>query len=104
MSEFDGKRTKEDVIPTIQVFEGIGELAVGGSVSGGDVNRILFTSLAMLNAPLVNSYLLANKVMLTDRTTKTKIFPRAGMDLLGGETYIAPQEEVPELPTEQENP
>jgi hypothetical protein len=99
----DGRKTDEDAIPTIQEFEGIGELTVGGSVSGGDTTRVVFTALAMLNDPLVNSYFLAQKMRMTDRMTKTRIFPRDGMALLNGETYSAPQVEVVELPETQEN-
>ena len=99
----DGRKTNEDTIPTIQDFEGIGELTVGGSVSGGDTTRVVFTALAMLNDPLVNSYFLAQKMRMTDRMTKTRIFPRDGMALLNGETYTTPQEEVIALPETQEN-
>jgi hypothetical protein len=99
----DGRKTKEDSIPTIQNFEGIGELTVGGSVAGGDTTRVVFTALAMLNDPMVNSYFLAQKMKMSDRMTKTQIFPRDGMSLPNGETYREPQEEVLELPAAQEN-
>jgi len=99
----DGRKTDEDSIPTIQMFEGFGELTVGGSVSGGDTTRVVFTALAMLNDPLVNSYFLAQKMKMSDRMTKTRIFPRDGMVLPNGETYSEPQEEVLELPEAQEN-
>lgn len=99
----DGKKKNEDTIPTIQNFEGIGELTVGGSAAGGDATRMLFNALAMLNNPLVNSYLLAQKLKLSDRMTKTRIFPREGMALPNGEIYIEPQVEVVELPETQEN-
>ncbi len=98
----DGRQTKEDNIPTIQEFEGFGELTVGGSAAGGDSGRVLFIAVAMLNNPLVNSYFLAQKLKLSDRMTKTKIFPRDGMALPNGETYSEPQEEVIELPETQE--
>jgi hypothetical protein len=98
----DGRKSNEDVIPTIQEFEGFGELTVGGSASGGDSTRVVFTALAMLNDPLVNSYFLAQKLKLSDRMTKTRIFPRDGMALPNGETYTVPQEEVIELPETQE--
>jgi hypothetical protein len=100
MSEFKGKSSAEDAIPVIQEFEGFGEITAGGSVAGGDVNRILFISLALLNHPIVNSYLLANKVKVTDRTTKTEIFPRDGMSLQGGEVFSVPQKETSELSAE----
>ena len=98
----DGIKTKEDSIPTIQMFEGFGELTVGGSVSGGDSTRVVFTALAMLNDPMVNSYFLATKLKLSDRMTKNPIFPRDGMALPNGETFSEPQEEVLELPETQE--
>ena len=99
----DGIKTNDDTIPTIQMFEGCGELTVGGSASGGDATRILFNSLALLDDPMVNSYFLAQKLKLSDRMTKTKLFPRDGMALPNGETYSVPQEEVLELPEAQEN-
>lgn len=93
MNGFDGRRAGEDRIPSVQEFEGFGELTVGGSVAGGDVNRLVFTALAMLNHPLINSFLLANKVKMSDRITKTRIFPRPGMSLLDGvyEEEVLPQ-------------
>lgn len=103
MSGFDGRRTNEDIIPRVKDFEGFGELTVGGSVAAGDVNRVLFTALAILNSPQVNSFLLANRVKLSDRITKTRIFPREGMALPDGEVFIEPKEEVVDLPAEQEN-
>ena len=99
----DGKKKNEDTIPTVQYFKGIGDLTVGGSASGGDATRMLFNALAMLNNPMVNSYLLAQKLKLSDRMTKTKIFPRDGMALPNGESYSEPQVEVVELPETQEN-
>lgn len=99
----DGRQAKEDTIPIIQMFEGIGELTVGGSAAGGDSGRVLFIAVAMLNDPLVNSYFLAQKLKLSDRMTKTKIFPREGMALPNGETYSVPPVEATELPEAQEN-
>jgi hypothetical protein len=99
----DGKKKDEDIIPTIQEFEGFGELTVGGTASGGDSTRLVFTALAMLNDPLINSYFLAQKLKLSDRMTKTRIFPREGMSLPNGETHSLPQVEVVELPETQEN-
>jgi hypothetical protein len=99
----DGKKKNEDTIPTIQEFEGFGELTVGGSAAGGDSGRVLFIGVAMLDDPLVNSYFLAQKLKLSDRMTKTKIFPREGMALPNGETYSLPPVEVVELPETQEN-
>lgn len=99
----DGRKTNEDSIPTIQMFEGFGELTVGGSAVGGDRTRVVFTALAMLNDPMVNSYFLAQKLKLSDRMTKTAIFPRDGMALPNGENFSEPQEEILELPKAQEN-
>jgi hypothetical protein len=103
MSEFNGRRADEDIIPTVEEFDGFGELTVGGSVAAGDTNRLVFTALAMLDDPAVNQYLLANKVKMQDRITKTRIFPRDGMSLPGGEVFSFPQEEVVELPDAQES-
>lgn len=103
MTSFDGRGAAEDNIPSVQMFEGIGELTVGGTVAAGDATRVLFTALAVQNDPNVNAYLLANRLKLSDRLTKTKIFPRDGMALPGGEVYSAPQEETLELPAVQEN-
>jgi hypothetical protein len=58
--------------------------------------------MALQDDPLVNSYFLAQKLKLSDRMTKTKIFPRDGMALPNGETYSEPQEEVVELSDTQE--
>lgn len=93
MSSFDGRSTNEDNIPKVQEFEGFGELTVGGSVASGDITRVLFTVIAMLNDPTVNSFLLANKLKMTDRVTKTKIFPREGMALPNGEVYSEQESE-----------
>lgn len=103
MNSFTGVKSGEDHIPQVQTFEGFGELTVGGSVAQGDVTRMLFTALALLNDPTVNSYLLANKLKLADRITKTRIFPRDGMALPNGETYSEPQEETVDLSVDQEN-
>lgn len=103
MSGFDGRKTNEDLTPTIQGFEGVGELAVGGLVAGGDMNRLIFTALSLLNDPVVNSYLLANKVKMQDRVTNTRIFPRDGMPLPNGEVFSTPQEEEVVLSETQEN-
>jgi len=92
MSEFKGVSAREEVLPEIKHFDGVGELAVGGSVSGGDYSRMLFICDILRNDPVVNSYLLANKLKLTDRVTKTKIFPREGMALPEGETYTEPEQ------------
>lgn len=101
MSSFTGLR--EDLIPKVQEFEEFGELTVGGSVAAGDINRVIFTSLSMLNNPTINAFLLANKVKMSDRITKTRIFPREGMALPDGKVYEEVEEEKLELPKEQEN-
>lgn len=93
MSSFDGRSANEDTIPKVQEFEGFGELTIGGSVAAGDVTRVLFTALAMLNDPTVNSFLLANKLKMSDRVTKTRIFPRTGMALPNGEFYSEQESE-----------
>ena len=100
MSTLDGRRSDgAEEVPVIKEFEGLGELTVGGSITGGDYSRLLFTALSLLDNPTVNSYLLANHLKLKDRITKTQIFPREGMSLPEGEVYEAPQE-VLELPAE----
>ena len=78
---------KDEKIPSVENFPGVGELTVGGTVAGGDTTRILFTALALADNPVVNQYLLANKLKLTDRMTGTQIFPREGMALPGGEVF-----------------
>lgn len=103
MNSLDGRRADEDLIPRVQEFEGVGELTVGGTVAAGDVNRLLFTCLVLLNDPAVNSYMLANGLKLQDRLTKTKVFPRDGMSLPNGEVFSAPQEETLDLPETTEN-
>lgn len=93
MSSFDGRSANEDNIPKVQEFEGFGELTVGGSVASGDITRVLFTVIAMLDDPMVNSFLLANKLKMSDRITKTTIFPREGMSLPNGEVYSEQESE-----------
>jgi hypothetical protein len=83
MSSFDGRKANEESIPVIQHYEGFGELVTGGS----DVLKVLTTALCMLDDPRVNQYLLDCKLKLSDRITKTKIFPRKGMSLPDGMTY-----------------
>lgn len=67
----------------IENFEGIGEITIGV----GSNWHIIAVALCLLNNPQINKYLLAQKLKLTDRITKTKIFPREGMALPGGEVY-----------------
>lgn len=73
----------------IETFEGIGELTLGV----GSTNQILATAVVLLNHPQVNRFLLAQKLKMSDRITKTKIFPRGGMALPDGETYKEPSTE-----------
>jgi len=70
----------------IENFEGVGELTIGV----GSTNQILATAVVLLNHPQVNKFLLAQKMKMSDRITKTKIFPREGMALPDGETYKEP--------------
>ncbi len=70
----------------IEYFDGIGELTIGI----GSTLHILVTALCMFDDPKINHFLLAQKLKLSDRITKTKIFPREGMALPGGETYPEP--------------
>ena len=67
----------------IENFEGIGELTVGV----GNTLYILVTAICMFDDPKINYFLLAQKLKLSDRLTKTKIFPREGMALPDGEIY-----------------
>jgi hypothetical protein len=91
MVEFKGTSPNAVDVARIEEFEGFGELTVGGS---GDNWRIVMISLVLLDNPRLNQFLLANKLKLSDRITKTKIFPRDGMSLPGGEVYQSPSEEV----------
>ncbi len=77
----------EDNIAKIVRYPGIGELTVGGG------REVLWVALCMLNDPLVNQYLLDNKLVLKDRMTKTSVFPREGMALPFGEVYEEEKEE-----------
>lgn len=83
MNSFDGRGAKEDSIPVVQAYPGIGEIVTGGS----DATRVILTAICMLNDPQVNQYLLDCKLRLTDRITKTIIFPREGMALPNGYVY-----------------
>ena len=67
----------------IEHFEGIGEITIGI----GNNWHILVTALCIQNDPQVNRFLLLQKLKLSDRMTKTNIFPREGMALPNGETY-----------------
>ena len=91
ITKFDGAPSKpqsEDplAVAAVENFAGIGEITIGI----GSNWHILTTALCLLNDPQVNKYLLAQKLKLTDRMTKTKIFPREGMALPDGQTYRAP--------------
>ena len=93
MSTFDEKNHAEVAVPAVKEFAGIGELVVGGVAGGSNINHILFTALVVQDNPQTNSYLLANKLSMADRFTKTVIFPREGMALPEGEVFEVPQEE-----------
>jgi len=80
----------------IESFEGVGEITVGGASSNW---YILVVAMCLMNEPQANKYMLANKLKVTDRITKTRIFPREGMALPDGEVYEDPtKEEVLTLP------
>ncbi len=70
----------------IESFEGIGELTIG---IGSD-KHILTTAIVLLNNPQINKFLLVQQLKMSDRITKTKIFPREGMALPDGEVYHEP--------------
>ena len=80
--------TPADVLK-MEHFEGIGELTIGVS---SQMNLIV-TALCLLDHPTVNKFFLAQKLRLSDRMTKTKIFPRPGMALPNGEVYQEPEVE-----------
>ncbi len=83
-NEFQAKSPLETA--SIENFEGIGDITTGI----GGVEHVLAVSLCILNNPQVNKFLLAQKLKLSDRITKTKIFPREGMALPDGEVYHEP--------------
>jgi hypothetical protein len=85
MNSFDGRGAAEEVIPVVKSYPGIGELVTGGS----DSTRVILTALCMLNDPKVNEYLLDCKLRLSDRLTKTAIFPREGMALPNGDVFVS---------------
>ena len=74
-----------DPLETVKLenFEGIGEITIGV----GSNAHMTFVALSLLNDPQVNKFLLAQKLKLEDRITKTKIFPRKNMALPNGEFY-----------------
>ena len=91
INQFDGSPSKprsEDPLDIVAVenFEGIGEITIGVD----DNWRTLMVSICLLNDPQVNKYLLLRKLKLSDRLTKTEIFPREGMSLPDGQTYHVP--------------
>ena len=81
--DYNGRNSLEDKIPVLKNYEGFGDLIVGRSA---DI-KVLITALCMLDHPLVNQYLLDNKLKLSDRITKTSVFPREGMSLPNGQVY-----------------
>ena len=88
MAEFKADSSADDV--KIEMFEGFGEIVVGGSSSNW---YLLLTALCLQDNPQINKFLLANKLKIVDRLTKTKIFPREGMALPVGEVYEEPEKE-----------
>lgn len=80
---FDGQTAAAVPAPQVKNYPGIGELVV----TGGDPIRVMLTALCMLNNPQVNGFFLDNKLKMSDRLTKTQIFPREGMALPDGQTY-----------------
>jgi hypothetical protein len=93
-TKFDGpplKLASEDSlgIAAVENFEGIGEITIGI----GDNWRTVMMALCLLNDSQVNKYLLLRKLKLSDRMTKTKIFPREGMALPDGQVYHAEETE-----------
>ncbi len=98
MTEFTAEKPADDI--KIVEFEGVGEITVGGASSNW---YVIMVALCLQDDPQVNKYMLANKLRIVDRMTKTKVFPRAGMALPDGEVYEEPAaEEVLTLP-ETEN-
>ena len=94
MTEFRSDSPADAV--TIEEFEGFGEITVGGTSSNW---YLIVVALCLQDNPQVNKFLLANKLKIVDRMTKTKIFPRDGMALPNGEVYEDPtKEEVLTLP------
>jgi hypothetical protein len=83
---FNGRPADVDSVPIIKNYEGLGDLVVGRTAD----TRVVIIALCMLNNPLVNQYLLDNKLKLSDRITKTAVFPREGMALPNGEVYTVP--------------
>jgi len=96
MVQFDARRDGEE-IPVVKDYEGFGELVTGSS----DPTRVILTALCMLNDPKVNSYLLDCKLKMSDRITKTQIFPRAGMPLSDGSVFVPPVENPASAPEEE---
>jgi hypothetical protein len=82
-TELNGNSAEAHQLPTIKSYEGFGELVVGRSTD----TKILIIALCMLDNPLVNQYLLDNKLRLSDRITKVVVFPREGMSLPDGIFY-----------------
>lgn len=96
MTQLDGTNSDDKFEPVIKEYEGFGELVIGTS----DKTKVIVTALCMLDHPQVNQYFLDNKLKMVDRITKTRIFPREGMSLPGGEVFHLPEVETS---TENEN-
>ena len=85
-TDFQPKSPAEDI--KVENIEPLGELMVGGGSANA---QFLLTALSILNDPNLNHFFLVNKLKLSDRFTKTKIFPRDGMALPNSEVYKSPE-------------
>lgn len=83
VGSFDGRTSEEAQGPTTKNYPGFGELVVGG----GDPLRVMLTAMCMLDNPQVNQFLLDHKLKMSDKLTKTQIFPREGMALPDGKNF-----------------
>jgi len=70
----------------IENIEPFGELVMGV----GSNWHIILTALCAIDNPNANKFLLGQKLKMSDRITKTQIFPRDGMALPDGEVYSEP--------------
>ncbi len=85
-TSFQPKSPAEDI--KVENIEPLGELLVGGGSANA---QFLLTALSILNDPNLNHFFLSNKLKLSDRFTKTVIFPHDGMALPDGEVYKSPE-------------
>jgi len=75
--------------PTVIDIEGIGEVVAGH----GNATTTLVVGMCALNNPQVNQYFLASNLHLSDRLTGTQIFPRDGMSMPDGGSYVEKTED-----------